>query len=100
MGVKAGDEVILGDINWIASVAPVTYLGAKPVFVDVLEESWCIDPSKIEAAITPRTKAIIAVHLYGNLADMETIMSIARKYNLVVLEDSAEALGSEYKGKK
>jgi perosamine synthetase len=100
MGVKAGDEVIVPDINWIASVVPVTYLGAKPVFVDVLEGSWCIDPSKIEAAITPRTKAIIAVHLYGNLAEMDPIMAIARKYNLGVLEDAAEGFGSLYKGKK
>jgi perosamine synthetase len=100
MGIKADDEVIMGDINWVASCAPITYLGGKPVFVDVLEDSWCIDPSKIEAAITPKTKAIIAVHLYGNLAEMEQIMAIARKHNLMVLEDAAEALGSEYKGKK
>ncbi|MES2730980.1 MAG: DegT/DnrJ/EryC1/StrS family aminotransferase [Bacteroidota bacterium] len=100
LGVQEGDEVIVPDINWIASVVPVTYLGAKPVFVDVLEDSWCIDPSKIEAAITPKTKAIIAVHLYGNLAEMESVMEIARKHNLGVLEDAAEGFGSLYKGKK
>ena len=100
MGVGAGDEVIVPDINWIASVAPVTYLGAKPVFVDVLADSWCLDPAKIEAAITPRTKAIIAVHLYGNLAEMESIVQIARKHNLRVLEDAAEGLGSLYHGRK
>jgi len=76
LGVKAGDEVILADINWIASAAPITYLGAKPVFVDVFPGSWCIDPAKAEAAITPRTKAIIAVHLYGNLCDMDALLAI------------------------
>lgn len=100
LGVKAGDEVIVPDITWIASVEPVLYIGATPVFIDVLEDSWCIDPAKIEEAITPKTKAIIPVHLYGNVCDMEAIMDIAKKYNLVVLEDSAEGLGSEFKGRK
>ena len=100
IGIKPGDEVILGDINWIASAAPITYLGAKPVFVDILPDTWCIDPSKIEAAITPKTKAIIAVHLYGNLCEMDEIMAIARKHNIPVVEDAAEALGSIYKGKR
>ena len=76
LGVERDDEVILGDTNWIASAAPITYLGAKPIFVDVLPDSWCIDPSKVEAAITPRTKAIIAVHLYGNLCDMDALLAI------------------------
>ena len=100
LGLGYGDEVILADINWIASAAPITYLGAKPVFVDILADTWCIDPSKIEAAITPKTKAIIAVHLYGNLCDMDAIMTIAKKYNVYVIEDAAEAIGSVYKGKK
>lgn len=100
MGIQAGDEVIIGDTNWIASAAPITYLGAKPVFVDVLEDSWCIDPAKIEAAITPRTKAIIAVHLYGNLVEMDAVLEIAKRHNLYVLEDAAEGFGSVYKGKK
>lgn len=100
IGLKPKDEVILADINWIASVSPITYFGAKPIFVDILLDSWCINPEKIVAAITPRTKAIIATHLYGNLADMDKIMEIARKHNLIVIEDAAEALGSEYKGKK
>lgn len=100
IGVKPEDEVILADINWIASAAPITYLGAKPVFVDVLPTTWCIDPSKIEQAITSRTKAIIAVHLYGNLCEMDEILTIARKYNLYVIEDAAEAIGSVYKGKR
>jgi perosamine synthetase len=100
IGVEYGDEVILADINWIASAAPITYLGAKPVFVDILADTWCIDPSKIEAAITPRTKAIIAVHLYGNLCDMDAIIAIGKKHGLYVIEDAAEAMGSVYKGKK
>jgi perosamine synthetase len=100
LGVIAGDEVILPDITWIASVEPVLYIGAKPVFVDILEDSWCIDPGKIEQAITPKTKAIIVVHLYGNVCEMDTIMAITKKHNLVLLEDAAEGLGSEYKGKK
>ena len=100
LGVKAGDEVIVPDITWIASVEPVLYIGAKPVFVDVLRDTWCIDPEKIKAAITPKTKAIIVVHLYGNVCEMDAIMDIAKENNLVVLEDAAEGLGSEYKGKK
>jgi perosamine synthetase len=100
LGIGKDDEVIVPDITWIASVEPVLYIGAKPVLVDILPDTWCIDPKKIEEAITSKTKAIIVVHLYGNLADMDAIMNIARKYNLVVLEDAAEGLGSEYKGKK
>ncbi|WP_428024396.1 DegT/DnrJ/EryC1/StrS family aminotransferase [Arcobacter sp.] len=100
LGISYEDEVILADINWIASAAPITYLGAKPVFIDILPDTWCIDPSKIEEAITPKTKAIIAVHIYGNLCEMDTIMKIAKKHNLYVIEDAAEAIGSIYKGKK
>lgn len=100
LDIQAEDEVIVPDATWIASVAPITYLCAKPVFVDVLEETWCINHEKIEEAITPKTKAIIAVHLYGNMCEMDEIMAIAKKYNLYVIEDSAEAIGSEYKGKK
>jgi perosamine synthetase len=100
LGISYEDEVILADINWIASAAPITYLGAKPIFVDILADTWCIDPSKIEDAITPKTKAIIAVHLYGNLCNMDEIMNIARKHNLYVIEDAAEAIGSIYKGKR
>jgi perosamine synthetase len=100
LGVKEGDEVIVPEITWIASVEPILYIGAKPVFVDVLPDTWCIDPSAIQKAITPKTKAIIPVHVYGNLCDMDSIMDIAKKHNLVVLEDAAEGLGSEYKGRK
>ena len=82
LGIGPGDEVILADINWIASAAPITYLGAKPVFVDVLPDTWCIDPAEVEAAITPRTKAIIAVHLYGNLCDMDALLDIGERHGI------------------
>lgn len=100
LGLKALDEVIVPDITWIASISPIVQLGATPVFIDVEEDSWCIDPESIEAAITPLTKAILVVHVYGNLVNMGEIMRIAKKYGLPVIEDAAEALGSEYEGKK
>jgi perosamine synthetase len=100
LGIGRGDEVIVPDMTWIGSVAPISWLGATPVFVDVLEDSWCIDHTLIEKAITARTKAIIAVHPYGNLADMDEIISIGKKFNIPVIEDAAEAVGSEYKNKK
>lgn len=100
IGVKAGDEVIAPDITWVASIAPITYLGAVPVLVDVNEHDWCIDPKKVEEAITEKTKAIIAVHVYGNLCNMDELLKISEKYNIPIIEDSAEALGSVYKGKK
>ena len=100
LGIKPGDEIIVPDATWIASVAPAIYLSAKPVFVDVIEKTWCIDPEEIQKAITSKTKAIIAVHLYGNMCEMDEILKIAKKNNLFVIEDSAEAIGSEYKGKK
>lgn len=99
LGIGPGDEVILGDINWIASAAPVTYLGARPVFVDVLMDSWCIDPEAVEKAITPKTKAIIAVHLYGNLCEMERLLKIGLRHNIPVIEDAAEAIGSSWRGR-
>jgi perosamine synthetase len=99
LGVGPGDEVILADINWIASAAPITYLGATPVFVDILPDTWCIDPTKAEAAITRKTKAIIAVHLYGNLCDMDALSDIGRRHGVPVVEDAAEAIGSVWHGK-
>jgi perosamine synthetase len=100
LGIGSGDEVIMADTNWIASVAPVVHLGAKPVFVDIRSDSWCIDPDLAEAAITPRTKAILAVHLYGNLCDMQRLLAIGEKYGIPVIEDAAEAIGSEYFGRR
>ncbi|HHI71837.1 MAG TPA: DegT/DnrJ/EryC1/StrS family aminotransferase [Rhodobacteraceae bacterium] len=100
LGVGPGDEVILADTNWSATVAPVVHLGATPVFVDILPDSWCIDPARAEAAITPKTKAIIAVHLYGNLADMDALLEIGARHNIPVIEDAAEAIGSTFQGKR
>lgn len=100
LGVGPGSEVILADTNWIATVAPVVHLGAHPVFVDVLPESWCLDPDQVEKAITPKTKAIIAVHLYGNLCDMDRLLALGEKYGIPVIEDSAEAIGSIYNGRR
>src|SRR5688572_23410601 len=98
LGIGPGDEVILGDINWVASAAPIFYVGATPILVDVLEDSWCLDPEAVSAAITSRTKAIIAVHLYGNLAEIDELKAIADRHGLALIEDAAEALGSEYRG--
>jgi perosamine synthetase len=98
LGVGHGDEVILGDINWIASAAPIMHLGAKPVLVDVLQDSWCLDPERVEAAITRRTKAIIAVHLYGNLCDLDRLLDIGKRHGIPVIEDAAEAIGSKWRG--
>jgi perosamine synthetase len=100
LGIGEGDEVIMADTNWIATAAPIVHLGAKPVFVDILPDSWCIDPDLAEAAITPHTKAIIAVHLYGNLCDIDRLLAIGQKHNIPVIEDSAEAIGSVYHGKR
>ena len=100
LGVGPGDEVILADINWIASAAPITYLGATPVLVDILPDSWCIDPERIEAAISPRTKGIVAVHLYGNLCEMDALLDIGRRHGIPVIEDAAEAIGSQWRGRR
>lgn len=100
LGVGPNDEVILADTNWIASSAPITYLGAKPVFVDILPDTWCLDPQRVREAITPRTKAIIAVHLYGNLCEMDELMAIGEQHGIPVIEDAAEAIGSVYHGKR
>lgn len=100
LGVGPGDEVIMADTNWIATAAPISHLGARPVFVDILPDSWCIDPARVEAAITARTKAIIAVHLYGNLCDMDALLAIGRRHNIPIVEDAAEGLGSVYRGRR
>lgn len=99
-GVGAGDEVITVSMTFVATTAAVLYSGAKPVFVDVSPVTWTMDPTLIEAAITPRTKAILPVHLHGLMADMDPIMEIARRHNLVVIEDAAQAHGAEYKGRR
>ena len=98
LGIGAGDEVIVPTFTYIASANPVLVVNAKPVFVDSLPDTWQMDPKDIEAKITDKTKAIVVVHLYGHPCDMDAIMSIAKKHNLYVIEDCAEAIGSKYKG--
>ncbi len=99
-GVKPGDEVIVPCFNLIVGSTTVIWTGAKPVLVDADPKTWCLDPAKIEEKITPRTKAILAVHMYGHPCDMDPILVVARKHGLKVIEDGAEAHGVEYKGKK
>jgi perosamine synthetase len=100
LGIGPGDEVILADTNWIATAAPIVHLGATPVFVDILEDTWCIDPNLVEKAITPTTKAIVAAHLYGNLCDMARLLAIGERHGIPVVEDAAEAVGSVYHGNR
>jgi dTDP-4-amino-4,6-dideoxygalactose transaminase len=97
-GVGPGDEVITVSFTFVATVAAILYAGATPVFVDVNPTTFTLDPARIERAITRRTKAIIPVHLYGQPADMNPILKIARKRGLIVIEDAAQAHGAEYKG--
>ncbi len=100
LGIGPGDEVIIPDFTLIVSANMVIQAGARPVLVDVDPRTWCIDPNLIEAKITPRTRAIMAVHMYGHPCDMEAIADIARRHNLYVLEDCAEAHGAEVNGNK
>lgn len=100
VGIGPGDEVIVPDITWVASVAPVTYVGATPIFADIDPSSWCLSPAAFEKAITPKTKAVVVVDLYGNMPQMDQILKIAKKNKIYVIEDAAEAMGAEYKGKK
>ena len=100
LGVGAGHEVIVPAHTFTATAAAATFAGATPVFVDVDPETWTIDPRRIEDAITPRTRAIIPVHLYGLPADMHMILGIAEKYGLVVVEDACQAHGATYKGQR
>jgi len=100
LGIGAGDEVIIPDFTLIASANTVIQTGARPVLVDVDRATWCIDPARIEDAITPRTRAIMVVHMYGHPCDMRAIGAIAARHNLVVVEDCAEAHGSEVDGQR
>ena len=96
LGVGPGDEVIVPDITWIATAAPISYVGATPVFADMDAKTWCLSASAFEACITPRTKAVIPVDLYGGMPDMDAIRDIAGRHGIAVIEDAAEAIGSEY----
>ncbi|PJB18372.1 UDP-4-amino-4,6-dideoxy-N-acetyl-beta-L-altrosamine transaminase [Candidatus Falkowbacteria bacterium CG_4_9_14_3_um_filter_38_19] len=99
IGLKSGEEVIVPTLTFTATAEVVTYFGAKPVFVDCKEDTFNIDPKKIEEKITKKTKAIIPVHIGGQACDMDEILKLAKKYNLKIIEDAAHALPSEYKGK-
>jgi perosamine synthetase len=99
-GIGSGDEVIVPDVTWIATAAPITYVGATPIFADIDRNSWCLSADSFEKCISPKTKAVIPVDLYGNMPDMEAILTIAKRNNIRVIEDAAEALGSEYQGRK
>src|SRR5262245_25000041 len=99
-GIGPGDEVITVSMTFVATTAAILYCGAKPVLVDVDPRTWTMDPNLVEAAITPKTKAIMPVHLHGLVADMDPILDIARRHKLIVIEDAAQSHGAEYKGRR
>ncbi|MSP43451.1 MAG: DegT/DnrJ/EryC1/StrS family aminotransferase [Alphaproteobacteria bacterium] len=100
LGVGAGDEVIVPDVTWIATAAPVSYVGATPVFADMDAVSWCVTAESIAACITPRTRAIIIVDLYGAIPPMDELLALAARHKIPVIEDAAEAAGSTYRGRR
>jgi perosamine synthetase len=99
LGIGPGDEVIVPSLTYIASVNPIVYAGATPVFVDSLRDSWQMNPDDVRKKVTSKTRAIMAVHLYGHPCDMEALSLIAKEFDLFLIEDCAEAIGSKYKGK-
>ena len=100
MGIGPGDEVIVPILSFIATASAVSFAGAEPVLVDVNPVTFCLDGQHLEAAITPRSKAVILVHLYGLPAEMDSIMEVANKHGLKVIEDAAQAHGARYKGRR
>jgi perosamine synthetase len=100
VGIGPQDEVICPALTYVATANAVRYCGAEPVFVDVDEQTWTLDPDQLAGAVTPRTRAVIAVHLYGRAADLDAICSFAHAHGLIVIEDAAEAHGAEYRGRR
>src|SRR4051812_8684254 len=100
LGVGPGDEVITVPSTFMATAEAISYCGATPVFIDIDEKTYTMDPARIEKAITKRTKAIVPVHLFGQMADMDPIMDVARRHEIPVVEDACQAHGAEYKGRK
>ncbi|MBA3465658.1 MAG: DegT/DnrJ/EryC1/StrS family aminotransferase [Deltaproteobacteria bacterium] len=100
LGIGPGDEVIVPDVTWIATAAPIQYVGAIPVFADIDRDTWCISATSLDAVITPRTKAVIVVDLYGNMPDMAALRAVAKARGIAVIEDAAEAHGSEQGGER
>ncbi|MCP5055409.1 MAG: DegT/DnrJ/EryC1/StrS family aminotransferase [bacterium] len=98
-GIAPGDEVVLADVNWIASSAPIQYVGATPVFADIERDSWCLSATSLEACVTPRTKAVIVVDLYGNMPDWDAVLAVAERHGIAVIEDAAESVGATYGGR-
>ena len=99
LGVGPGDEVLVPDVTWIASAAPLAYVGADPGFVDVDQDTWCMRPDALEKRLTPRTKAVIAVDLYGSMPDFDALSEVAAAHGVPIIEDAAEAAGSRYRGR-
>jgi len=100
LDIGQGDEVIVPDITWVASAAPVCYTGARPVLVDIDRINWCLAPEALERAITRRTKAVIVVGLLGNMPDMDALLAITERHSIPVIEDAAESIGAEYRGRR
>ena len=100
LGLKAGDEVIIPDLTFVATANAVAYTGATPVLADIDADTLCLDPASVKSLISPRTRAIVPVHLYGHPADMDALTEIADAHGLAIIEDAAEAHGAEYKGRR
>jgi perosamine synthetase len=99
LGVTRGDEVVVTDVTWIATAAPIDYVGATAVFADIERASWCLSPASLEACLTPRTKAVIVVDLYGSMPDLDGLQAVCDRHRVPLIEDAAEAIGSTYRGR-